>query len=693
MNSNSIDLWAESFASQDETQFFNTIRLYLGEVKTPYNKQKLTAQLATFIRKPENTKAILSLLDEDDINLLTAVNLIPKACQQNLSDFFKNTYSFSEIYTMLCNLTDRLILYVTKDKYSGTEYFHINPLLKESLTPFMSLGTILPSPMVTEYSYADAFTLSPNFLAGFISYLKIQGCACKADGLIKKNDLNRLEAIFPGRAKCLQYLITAFINLNLVHEGPKTLILDTKRLESFVKFPELQQYAFLCAASVSRFSRDGLKKEAQLLLDSICAIPVHGYTRNTILRLAFLTGTYTEDGSAIAAQGRFSKMLEQARAASDSESMQNANLLDRMIDSAIEFGLLQNSGKTENGEEVYVKGEIQQSVGANAGEYPKVLNIESTFSVTLMPGLSLQVLLPLTDFLSIKKCGVVTEFEISKNSASYSFDNDWNPDSMYKQLEQFTYYELPQNLKINISDWYTSYSSAILYHGYVLKVSEKNINLTENNPKIAKYIKEKLAEGIYLLNVPVDADVSTFISESGLDFMGTVKNPSTQNEVLSLPQLRPAKPMSLAANADGTEPLKTSIQEADTLLVNLKKHLAEMDVPANTKESLSHRIANRLIISEQQLEIASIRLEILEADGMDFNGKVHLIDTAIAKEDMLELQLPSPNVEGQFITIVGKALLLTKQPGEAIIRFQFEPGKEIENILISRITHVRRLRF
>ena len=54
MNENEINSWKEAFSSLPDKQFFNTVRLYLGEVKTPYNKQRLTEQLAGFIRKEEN---------------------------------------------------------------------------------------------------------------------------------------------------------------------------------------------------------------------------------------------------------------------------------------------------------------------------------------------------------------------------------------------------------------------------------------------------------------------------------------------------------------------------------------------------------------------------------------------------------------------------------------------------------------
>ena len=77
---------------------------------------------------------------------------------------------------------------------------------------------------------------------------------------------------------------------------------------------------------------------------------------------------------------------------------------------------------------------------------------------------------------------------------------------------------------------------------------------------------------------------------------------------------------------------------------------------------------------------------------MDFAGKNHLIEVAIKEDDMMELTFPSGNSSG-FFTIVGKPLKIVKQVGESIVEFQCEPSKEIENFLISKITHLKRIHF
>lgn len=691
MIDNDISRWQEAFASLPDKQFFNTMRLYLGEIKTPYNKQRLTEQLASFIRKEENLQSIITLMDSFDVEVITALSLIPKASQETLVQFFIGSYSVTELYAEIINLTERLLIYIDKDEFTGKEFLAINPLIKDHLTPYLDTKLIFPDYKADINSIEDVFTISPNLISAFISYIKIHGISCKADGAIKKNDKNRLAEIFPGKDNFIQLLMNAFVNLSLVIENDKGFSLDTSRIEAFTKLSEAQQYALLCAAAVSRFSRDGLKKEAQLLLDCLSSIPQTGFTRKAILRLAFLAGTHTEDGNAVAKKSRFSLILEAARKENGIEPEQNAELLDRMIDCAMEFGLLQKLGKTADNEELY-KAAALSDFGP---DLPKVLNIDSTFTVTLLPGLQLSQLLPLTDFMLIKKCGVVTEFEITRQSVANGFDSGWNPESIFECLSNYTNYQIPQNLKINITEWFNSYSSAMLYHGYVLKVRDSNISLAENNPNIKKYIKEKLAEGIYLLNIPAGTSISDFIQESSLEFLGNVKSSESKSEFSSFPLLRDGHILSTlsrnsAAAARGVK--KTSIADADKLLKKLQASLASQQMEKQQKESLRYRISNRLILSEDQLKSAAIRTEILEADGMDFSGKVHLIEAAVKEEDLMELQMPTADGKG-FFTMVGRPLGISRQPGEAVMRLQVEPTKDIENLLVSRITHLRRLRF
>lgn len=694
---NSINHWADAFEAMPEQQFFKLIRLYLGEVQTPYNRQRLISQLASFIKNAENTQSILSYLDKKDITFLTAIYLIPNVSQQTLLDFFSGI-GISDFYATLSNLSERLIIYSTKDKYSDNVCYHINPILFEPLKPYLSIESIFPEHKIENNFVEDSFCLSQNFLAAFISYIRINKIGCKNDGTIKKNDFTKLEEIFLEQICYLQLLVNAFLNLSLLKDDGKSFILNNSRIEEFAKLSQFEQYSLLCVASCCHFSREGLRKYAQLLMNVLNSIPEEGFSAKEVLRLLVLASTQKENKSSFGTKSRFSQILEQTKIKeqsenSNQESNVSANLFEVMIESAISFGLLTFSGTTENGTKIYKKNKLPELIPIT-DNIPKVLNIDSSFTVTLMPGLSLDSLLPLLSFISIKKSGIVTEFEITRQSISVGFDEGWNPNSIFSELEKFINYDLPQNLKINVLEWYKSYSSARLFSGYVLKVTDSNIAIAENNPKIKKYIKEKLAEGIYLLDISIDSDIKTFIKDSGLDFLGKIQQAEPSPESLSFPKLfeNPSVLISLEETLKSSNKKTLNVKESYQKITKLEELVKQKEISQQQKESLLYKISNRLILSENQLNSTSIRTEILEADGMDFAGKNHLIEVAIKEDDMMELTFPSGNSSG-FFTIVGKPLKIVKQVGESIVEFQCEPSKEIENFLISKITHLKRIHF
>ena len=695
IDKNSIDDWCNIISSLPDENFFEIIRLYLGEVKTPYNKHRLVEQLASFIRNEKNLETIICFLDEFDIKILTAIHFIPNATTKLLADFFIKDYSLGDIYSQISNLTLRLLIYSEKTGDSEKKYLRINPLVLDKLEPLLKISNILMEEQVVSYSMDDVFCLTPDFIAAFISFIHTNGCSCKQDGTIKKNDANKLEKVFPGKGACLQSLFTAFINLHLIFEGEKTYELDKKRLEMFAELDASKQYALLCAASCSRLSRDGLKKEAQLFLDCISSIPQNGYTRSTLIKLAFLVASKSSDAVFDKKKSRFSQILEAAKPKSLSlDDVQAGNIIDRMIDFAVEFGLLQKKGLNGDGAEVYVPYSVFNEHENLKMDNPKVVNIESTFTVTIMPALSLKKLLNLVYFLSVKSCGIVSEYEINRQTISLYFDMGNTPADIFLELEQYTYYELPQNLKITVADWYNSYTSAMIYHGYVLKVSDSNVTFVENNPNIRKYIKEKLSPGIYLLNIPDTADISIFIRNSGLDFMGKINNSYQNEERVPFPLLRNGINLSLAKDSSENQTgAVVNFSKASELLNSLRNELEKMSLSDNQKESLMNRLRSRLILSKEQLEIASVRTEILEADGMDYAGKLRLFEAAMKSQDMLEITLPHYVQDGQYCTWVGKALGITKEYADAIVRFEVQPSADILNVFVSKVTHIRRLRF
>lgn len=690
-NKTSMEVWQNSLLELKEEIFFDMIRLYLGEIKTPYNKQRLISSLASFIRTEANYKSIISFLDDFDIKMISAIGLIPNITEEILVEFFSSEYSTGEILFEISNLKERLILFTQNDPVSNKKYIRINPFITEELEHFVKIQNLLEVEPVVYYSMEDSFSITVEFIGAIVSFIKNKGCSLKNDGTIKAGDKKRLSEIFKDKAEIAELLIIAMFNIGLLAEGEKSLYVDEYRFDLFARLPFNHQVSLLCVSSYSRHSQEGLKKETQLLLNILSSIPKAGYPLPSIIKLAYFT-TSSAAGGGAAGKSRFSQMLAAATAENGNSFENTASITERMMESAVKFGLLKKLGRTEKNVDIFTtNGTFTDCQKVSEyGDRPQVLHIDSTFTVSVMPGLSLSQFLPLTSFISIKSWGIVSEFEINRQSITNSFDSGWTPDSIFEEFSKYTNFEFPQNLKMSIEDWYNSYLSARIYHGYVLKVTQQNIVLVENNPRIQKYIKEKLAEGIYLLNVPVNQDILPFIKDSGLDFMGKISNSENTSEHLGFPLLKDGIPLNMDENQ---EPVKINLSAANEILTGLKKKVAQMDISKNQKESLEYRIRNRLILNEEQLCKTNIRVEIFEAGGMDYSGKVFLLDGAAKAGDTVEIVIPDFNKPDSYVTLIGIPIAVIKQSGEALIRFQTIPDGFIQNLVASKISNVRRLRF
>ena len=105
--------WRETLSGMENQQFFSLIHLYLGEVKTPYNKQNLIEQLSSFIRKEENQNLIFNLLSENEILILNAIYFMktviriysPVENEQPISLKIKNpVYVVSIVFFVILNV-------------------------------------------------------------------------------------------------------------------------------------------------------------------------------------------------------------------------------------------------------------------------------------------------------------------------------------------------------------------------------------------------------------------------------------------------------------------------------------------------------------------------------------------------------------------------------------------------------------
>lgn len=640
-----IITWRESLATLPDAVFFDIIRMYLGEVKTPFNKQKLIEELSSFLRKDANKQMLVKFLDEDDLRIIAAIRYIPQLTQHKLESFFARSYPYASLYEHIVSLEERLVVYAHSDGLTGERVFAVNPLLEDVIEPFVSIALLLPVPPAEEPAAPPPLLLTPARLCSFISYIIVHPEICKADGSLKKKNAAELEDIF-GSTEGMPQLFAAFCNLGLLREAEKGWAPDWGQLESFATLAPQEQYTYLCAAAAGHFSRGTMQVNAQLLLDVLLSIPSGGYARETLLWLAFLIreqGAGTEGRG----QGRFARMLASHTSVPGTESGGDGGIMDSMIDNCIAFGVLYARGRS--GSDVFALSPAfrEAKKPSRKEEHSQsCLSIDAGFGVTVLPGMSFAELLPLMKFLSVLRCDTAATFSLDRASAMRAFDAGVVPDDISGTLRRFSSFELPQNLLVSVQDWYNSYSSAALYKGYVLKVAADKAVFVEKNPTAARHILCRLSPEIFLMDFADDREAQAVIKRCGLDFVGSVKGSSTQRTALGLFPLRcGGSTLVPAASAKPASPCPAA--ERDAALLALREKLDAQKLPADQAEELLERINRRIVVNAEQLRGGSVRFEKLEAGGMDYAGKLHVIDSAMSSKSLVEVETedaPAPFV-------------------------------------------------
>lgn len=724
--------WKESLVLLNEERFFEIMRIYLGEIKTPYNKQNLIAQLQGFLHREENLLSLINLLSETDLIILCAVVFIPDVTEEKLCSFFSGEFSFATLSEAIVNLEERLILYRYKNDDTLNSVLAINPILEDVLEPYIFLERLLPIPQNDSYNDFENYKNNPSneitneMIASFISYISFHPDLCKIDSSFKKITLTDLQKIFPSSIKNLEILIKAFCHLGLVHEAKNGYELDWKKLELFASLPEYTRKAYIAVASCLRLSRETIRRYAQLLLDTIQNIPEDGYSERTLLRLGFLTAARpaaVEATCGFASQSRFSQMLNRASQSENTTGSEKSTqdftasdsvitVLEMLLTPAVATGLLGVKENIETGEKIYFQG-TQYKNGNESETTQGAISIDAGFSVTLMRGFSLQKLLPLMKFLNILQYDTVAVFEITKHSSMRAYDLGLSSNNIIQILENYSSYKISETLKVSLEEWNSSYSSVSLYSGYILKVTGKNAILVEHNPLVAPHISEILAPGIFLLDITSEEDAYDLIKKSGLDFIGKAKTGKTQSETIGFLPLQNNKNsesfkskfdikkiwqisdnLNIESNLqnDSKSNLKEKFQigtkeSREKYYEKLLSLLEKENFDSEQKEGLELRIRRGVILNPEQIHSSFIRVEKTTADGMDLSGKIYILEQAIKFSELVELRF---DYSGE--TVLGFPLLLDKHNTKITVQIRLEPDKTVKTFSVSQTSSIKRFR-
>lgn len=732
-NSGDLSLWHDFLTGMNETRFFDLMRLYAGEIKTPYNKQKLIETLTSFLHKEENRRILFSLLSKEELVLIAAVIHIPFCTKEKAAAFFGSRFSFAFLHDGFLNLEERLIIYRRKN-YGGADenaacYFDINPLLQDELEQRAPVSLLFSPYEGEENEEPIAVTPGPlvsaHILASWVAFCAEYPDCCRVDGSLKKKAAEMLAERFAGiPQEFLSSLHRALTNLSLFRHNAGLAEVDKSKRRSFALLPPLSRYAYLCTAYCGFFPRDILQKNASLVLDVFSILkksgPAFCLTASYILRLIFLLREQKRrslSGEKIEAkEGRLRKLFrehgvqnaETASLGGTEETFSAENLLTALI----RFGILIPVSGKNSGKNLYRVNPLLFSDTQTAGftqiehtraaaaeqsvEQSNAISIDAGFSVTFLRELPLPLFFDLTSFMEIELCGAVSRFRITRSACLRAFESGFSLEHFITALEKTSSHPIPQNLRFSLHDWYAFYTSANLFKGYVLQVAEEKRLQTENNPVLAAHIKITLAPGIYLFDFTCDEEAAEVIKKSGLSFIGGVKKWDTEPESLPFSPLIQSRQgedspfdflcnanLCLSGAADDAQPPETDEDFQKRHIAAMEAEVKKKNLPKESEDALILRVRRKTVLNAAQLSENSVRLEKNEASGMDFLGKIRIIENALAYSDPIEA------VYGEK-TLCGYPAGLEKQASDALLILRTENDEQTCKISVAQARLIRR---
>ena len=436
--------WRESFTSLPDDYFFDVIHMYLGEIKTPYNKPKLVEDLSVILRKKENKETLVAYLDETDVKILTAVKFIPDVDIVKLEKFFVPAMEQGDLYEEIASLEERLIIYNRTDKVTGKVTIAINPHLEDELENILELGNLIAEEEKPAAEDMPAgIKLTPQIFAVFLSYVLSHPDFCKANGeLKKKTDTDLKEICGIESTEIFSRLFMGMRNLVLLREmnDGKGWEIDWKRLESFCTLPFKSQAVYLCVAGAGIFTRRALVSNASFFASTLDFSKGKYFTKEKLFAVAFLLKEKNGDQDFTAR--RFSRIISGLDSEESAEHIGSA-MIESMIDSAIAFGLMSVRGTTGKGSQlVFTETDFWQDIFSAE---KKVLSVDTGYTVTILPGLSTAEYIPLVKFLDAVRCDITSNFEITRQSAIRAFDLGCSEDEIEELLSRYSSFPLPQN--------------------------------------------------------------------------------------------------------------------------------------------------------------------------------------------------------------------------------------------------------
>ncbi len=693
-----MEQWKSALLTLPDEVFFDIMRNYLGELRTPFNKHTLIEELSTFLRRNETQERILEHIDDADAEVLTAVHLLDRPTVGSLFTFFEGSMSYLELHYLLLNLQERLLIFV--DNMEGHQRLHLNPFLSRLLrSRVVDAGRLFPSESCDLGSVSAPWPTEALILALY-SHLSAAPDLLKADGAIKKRAFEEIESVFPelgaGKDKThrVRLVLSALIRLGLVTDNRGVVRPDYSRWRAFVR-PDARSRRILfwtallqaiatdeaAATDASPQSVRAMEEDARVLLGFLTNLPTgRAFGKLALSRLLGVFGSL------------HAFPPERSGRAPDKKH----NVQDKLVYALVQLGLL--FPVSPDGESEKERYAVNPYLSAAAPPEPRSVMIEPDFQLTMKPTVEFGDGIVVAMMAEIRRYDVYPRYEITKRSFVRALEQDYTSNELVDLLERLGESKLPQNVRFSLSNWEKEYRGLALFRGIVLTADTERRHLIEHSEAMKPWILRTLAPGVYLLDDRNVVEWTRALKRSGIDPIPPVQETAAiRSDDHSGPVFhslghppsfhREEHGHSRAKNQTGGERSNRKGELVTSLLATLQK----LELSPETSSELAARINKKLILFPRQLEQAQTKQDKNEAKGLDYVGKVRLVEQALRSgSDLLEILERTSN--GTTRRLLVHPSEVRKSGNDLMLYGKTLPDNENVQIKVRKIGLVRKLK-
>ncbi len=644
-----LEAWRSRLLRLSDSAFLDLMRNYLGRVETPYNKHDLINRLTRYLKGEDVQEAILEAIDEEDARTVTAVALLSRPTLADLSDLFPESVSFLSLHEQLRNLEDRLLLFRDLD----TEVLYLNPILEPRLSEAVLDPTLLIEVRKAPTTQPPRPWVTDSLLLALVSVAGTSVGPAVAKRSLTKRELTDVCQAIPVLAEeepeTVASLIRALGSLGLMEEEDGALVPSLPVLRRFGDLEYSERLALLVAALAGE---PGEPDEA--VADAVVAI------------MEELSPDREYKESAL----RVVHHLRSRRRVS----------WESLAEHLVTVGLLTRSKS---------KGDWLRPSRGTPETTESPLTIQAGNEVTLSAGIRFAEGLPVAVCGVLRRHDLVGTYEITRESVAMADQRGFPIQELPGMLAELATRELPQSLAFNLDSWLSERARLSLTFAAVLTVDQNRRAFLDGNQAFNDYVLSTPAPGVYLLDPRREQEWRRLLADLG--FPHLPRNRTAGNEYARWAKPQPAGSSSrlqqLLSNAGE---IRRRDRASKSKTKALLKELDDRGLPPEVAKEMALRIEKKLILFSKQLSFDIGSRDRQEARGLDYVGKVRVIEQALREGDET-LEVVVKRSSGEPVQMRLRPEELQKRGTRLLLKAFSSEGEEV-SLPVEKISLVRRLR-